>query len=43
MFTVDSTFTLAKTARDHHEVAKLRVGVNQAKAEELLHRFEEVA
>jgi len=43
MFTVGSTFTLAKTVRDNHEVAKLRNRVNQAKAEELLHRFEEAA
>jgi hypothetical protein len=43
MFTVGSTFTLAKTVRDNHESAKLRNRVNQAKAEELLHRFEEAA
>lgn len=43
MFTVGSTFTLAKTVRDNHEADKLRNRVSQAKAEELLHRFEEAA
>jgi hypothetical protein len=43
MFTVGSTFTLAKTVRDNHEAEKLRNRVSQAKAEQLLSRFEEAA
>ena len=43
MFTVGSTFSLSKTVRDNHEAEKLRNRVSQAKAEQLLNRFEEAA
>ncbi len=43
LFTIGSTFSLAKTVRDNHWAAKLRNRVSHAKAEELLHRFEEAA
>nr|MBA2322153.1 hypothetical protein [Deltaproteobacteria bacterium] len=40
LFTVGSTFTLAKTTRDNHEAAKLRNRITSAKADKLLKEFE---
>lgn len=43
MFTVGSTFTLAKTVRDNLETRKYRNRVRKARTEQLLHEFEEAA
>lgn len=43
MFTVGSTFTLAKTVRDNQESRRLRNRVKKARAEQLLHEYEEAA
>jgi hypothetical protein len=40
LFTVGSSFTLAKTVRDNHEAAKLRNRIMKAKSEKLLKDFE---
>lgn len=40
MFTVGSTFTLAKTTRDNHEARKIRNRISSAKADKLLREFE---
>ncbi|MEO0602837.1 MAG: YiaA/YiaB family inner membrane protein [Myxococcota bacterium] len=41
LFTVGSSFTLSKTVRDNHEAYKLRNRISKAKANKLLHQFEE--
>ena len=40
MFSVGSSFTLAKTVRDNHEARKLINRVSEAKTERILHDFE---
>lgn len=40
LFTVASSFTLAKTVRDNHEAEKLMNRVKDAKAEKLLREYE---
>ncbi len=40
LFTVGSTFNLAKTVRDNHEAEKLRNRIKNAKADKLLKEFE---
>jgi hypothetical protein len=40
MFTVGSSFTLAKTVRDNHEARKLINRVSEVKTERMLHDFE---
>ena len=40
LFTVASTFSLAKTVRDNHEAEKLVNRVKNAKAEKILREFE---
>ena len=40
MFTVGSSFTLAKTVRDNHESRKLINRVSEVKTERMLHDFE---
>ena len=42
MFTVGSTFTLAKTVRDNHEAGRLVNRVREAKAEQIIKDYEEV-
>lgn len=41
MFTVGSTFSLAKTVRDDHEAGKLIHKVENARTEELLSKYSE--
>ncbi len=43
LFTVGSTFSLAKTMRDNHESQKLRNRISKARANKLLQEFEEEA
>ena len=43
LFTVGSTFTLAKTVRDNLESKKLRNRIRSARTEQLLHKFEDAA
>lgn len=43
LFTVGSSFTLAKTLRDNHEAAKLRNRITSAKTDQLLREFEQAA
>lgn len=40
LFTVGSTFTLAKAVRDSHEAKKLRNRIAKAKSDKLLKEFE---
>ena len=40
LFTVASTFTLAKTIRDNHEAQRLRNRLTEAKAEKIIREFE---
>jgi hypothetical protein len=40
LFSVGSSFTLAKTVRDNHEARKLINRVSEAKTERILHDFE---
>ena len=40
VFTVGSTFTLAKTIRDNHEARRLVNRLKEAKAEKILREFE---
>jgi hypothetical protein len=40
LFTVASTFTLAKTIRDNHEAQRLRNRLTEAKAEKIIRDFE---
>ena len=40
LFTITSSFTLAKTVRDNHEAEKLINRVKDAKAEKLLREYE---
>jgi hypothetical protein len=40
LFTVASTFTLAKTIRDNHESQRLRNRLTEAKAEKIIREFE---
>lgn len=40
LFTLGSTFTLAKTVRDNHEAKLLRNRISQAKTDKLLKEFE---
>lgn len=39
-FTVSSTITLCKTARDNHEARKIINRISEAKTEKLLHEFD---
>ena len=43
LFTVSSSFTLAKTVRDNHESQKFINQVKEAKAEKIIREFEDVA
>ncbi len=43
LFMLASTFTLAKTVRDNHEVQRLRNRISRAKADRLLKEFEDAA
>ncbi|MEN0064191.1 MAG: YiaA/YiaB family inner membrane protein [Myxococcota bacterium] len=43
LFTVGSSFTLAKTVRDNHEAQMLRNRISKARANKLLSEFEEEA
>jgi hypothetical protein len=43
MFTIGSTFSLAKTVRDGQEATQLRNRLHAAKAEKLLQEYERVA
>ena len=43
LFSIGSTFTLAKTVRDNLEAQKLRNRVRTARTEKLLHEFEDAA
>ena len=40
LFTVGSTFTLAKSVRDNHEARKLRNRIAKAKSDKLLKEYE---
>lgn len=40
LFTIASTFTLAKTIRDNHEAQRLRNRLTEAKAEKIIRDFE---
>ena len=43
LFTVGSSFTLAKTIRDQHEAERLRNRVKEAKAEKFMRDYEPAA
>lgn len=43
LFSIGSSFTLAKTIRDNHESKKLVNRLEEAKAERLIHKYSDAA